>query len=82
VLLYLSSMCCVSAVAHSCFLLNLFLMQYVPSVDDTVLGIVVDTKPDVSIHLHSEIFKLVFPPSDIYPELPWKLTKEAPGQIK
>lgn len=29
--------------------------QYIPSVQDTVLGIVVDTKPDVSIHLHSEV---------------------------
>lgn len=29
--------------------------QYIPSVEDTVLGIVVDTKPDVSIHLHSEL---------------------------
>lgn len=47
-------------------------MQYVPSVEDTVLGVVVDTKPDVSI----------FPPIlDICPGLPWKLTKEAPGQI-
>jgi hypothetical protein len=24
--------------------------QYIPSVEDTVLGIVVDTKPDVSLH--------------------------------
>lgn len=30
-------------------------LQYIPSVEDTVLGIVVDTKPDVSIHLYSEV---------------------------
>nr|CAB3477838.1 unnamed protein product [Digitaria exilis] len=36
--------------------------RYIPSVEDTVLGIVVDTKPDVSIHLDSEICELVFPP--------------------
>jgi exosome complex RNA-binding protein Rrp4 len=29
--------------------------QYIPSVEDTVLGIVVDTKPDVSIHLPLEV---------------------------
>ena len=30
--------------------------QYIPSVEDTVLGIVVDTKPDVSIHLPLKYF--------------------------
>lgn len=36
-----------------------FFLQYIPSVEDTVLGIVVDTKPDVSIHLYSGVCELI-----------------------
>uniref|UniRef100_A0A453F5Z2 Exosome complex exonuclease Rrp40 N-terminal domain-containing protein n=1 Tax=Aegilops tauschii subsp. strangulata TaxID=200361 RepID=A0A453F5Z2_AEGTS len=34
--------------------------RYVPSVEDTVLGIVVDTKPDVSIHFPLEVLPARF----------------------
>jgi hypothetical protein len=30
----------------------LFPLQYIPSVEDTVLGVVVDTKPDVSTFMY------------------------------
>ena len=58
---------CVSAVTHSC---SSFL-QYIPSVEDTVLGIVVDTKPDVSIHLHSEVCELILVSRYLNLRPPW-----------
>jgi hypothetical protein len=49
-----------------------FYWQYVPSVEDTVLGVVVDIKPDVSIHLRSKLCQSALPPfCSIYPNWPW-----------
>ena len=58
-------------------LLIYFFVQYVPSVEDTVIGVVVDTKPDVSVYLHSEVCESVLPPFlDICPRLPWYWPKK------